>query len=160
MKRSFTSLRVLYLQGTSVDDEGVRDYLPCFTHLRAVSLGGPSLTDIALMYLPLLKNIKRLVIGGPNFTPSGMLNLMRGLCSQLEYLKIWQTNITDEVVKQIASAKQLQKLNLDGCTNITDQGISYLLNLKSLTHLSLFGCTQVTDRGPRSISHEKLTIVR
>lgn len=158
--RSFHSLRVLYLQNTAVNDEGVRDYLPRLSQLTAISLGGKSLTDNALLYLPLLRNVKRVVIGGPNFTSNAVLNLLKSVGAELEYLKIWQTDITDDVIEQIALARQLTKLNLDGCELITDRGISYLTGHKTLTYLSLFGCTQVTDRGPRAISHDKLKVVR
>jgi hypothetical protein len=89
-----------------------------------------------------------------------MLDLIKRLSPELESLKIWQTDITDEAVKQISQATKLKKLNLDGCTKITDEGIFHLRGHKNLTYLSLFGCIQVTDRGPRAISHDKLKIVR
>ena len=65
--------------------------------------------------------------------------------SNIIWLNLAGTEITDAALKQIARLPQLRKLHLER-TNIGDDGLKHLKGASQLTYLNLYG-TQVTDAG-------------
>lgn len=73
------------------------------------------------------------------------LKLLLSLKSQLVWLDLKATSISDEGLREISQLTALRKLNLD-YTSITDKGIEYIGSLSELTSLNLVG-TKITDEG-------------
>jgi RNA polymerase sigma factor (sigma-70 family) len=73
-------------------------------------------------------------------------------------LVLQSAKITDAGMKELATRKNLTKLNLFG-TQVTDKGLKELAELKNLTSLFLFG-TSVTDAGLAELANVKnLTVL-
>jgi Leucine Rich repeat len=62
------------------------------------------------------------------------------------------TDVTDQLLRQIASCEQLQSLDLTGCEDVTDVGLSELAVCKHLQSLKLRLCRKVTDNGMRELA--------
>ena len=69
--------------------------------------------------------------------------------SNIIWLNLAGTEITDAGLKQLASLPHLQKLHLER-TRIGDEGLKHLKAASQLTYLNLYG-TQVTDAGLQHI---------
>lgn len=67
------------------------------------------------------------------------------LSKQLVWLKMGNTQISDNALKEIGKLETLTRLSLEH-TNISDIGLANLKGLKNLQYLNLFG-TKVTDKG-------------
>jgi uncharacterized membrane protein len=75
--------------------------------------------------------------------PSGTLQLLNSLQTQVLWLNLGGTSVTDEDLGSIARLENLRVLYLND-TDITDRGISYLKPSKKLIYLNLVD-TRVTD---------------
>ena len=64
-------------------------------------------------------------------------------------------NVTPEQLKALATAKQLEHLDLTGCANLTDKCLEELEGLTNLKSLNLQDCRQVTNRGLSSVAKLK-----
>lgn len=71
--------------------------------------------------------------------------LLEPLRSQLVWLKLSNTQITDSALHSVAQLTQLTRLQLE-YTAITDEGLKALAGCKQLKYLNLVG-TKVTDKG-------------
>ncbi len=65
--------------------------------------------------------------------------------AKVTFLSLWDTQITDEGLKDVTKLQKLEKLNLLN-TQITDAGLKEVAKLQNLEELDLSG-TQVTDGG-------------
>ena len=72
------------------------------------------------------------------------------VCNQLVTVDLSATKITDQAVKQLASAKNLRLIRLAE-TGVTDASIDTLLKLTNLESVNLYG-TAVTDAGVAKLS--------
>ncbi len=100
-----------------------------------------------LLVLPLSKEQNQLEISAVNaltFNDTQAATLLE-LSTQIVWLKLGNTQISDATMIQIAKLKNLQKLHLEE-TKITDAGLKQLKALAHLEYLNLYG-TAVTDVG-------------
>ncbi|MGN6618120.1 MAG: c-type cytochrome domain-containing protein [Ilyomonas sp.] len=91
-------------------------------------------TDLALLQ-PVKKQLVWLKIGDTNISDNGLKYISE--CSNLMLLQLNNTAITDRGLKQLDKLQQLQSLNLVA-TNVTADGVSALKNLKQLHSLYLY----------------------
>jgi hypothetical protein len=64
------------------------------------------------------------------------------------------TNVTDETLRAIGKARNMEYLVLADCGAVTDQGLQYLSQMTELKTLMLGG-TNVTDEGLAHLAHLK-----
>jgi hypothetical protein len=76
-----------------------------------------------------------------------------GMATQIVDLNLARTQVTDEVLKEVAKLSNLESLNL-AQTQVTDAGIAYLKSMAKLKYLNLYG-TKVTDECLPSIAGMK-----
>lgn len=103
------------------------------------------LSDINVLVLPLSKEVNQLevtCINNKNFSDNDA-KLLDNISSQLVWLKLSNTKITDAGLVNAAKLPNLVKLHLTN-TAVTDKGIDNLVNLKYLEYLNLVG-TSITD---------------
>jgi hypothetical protein len=60
--------------------------------------------------------------------------------------------VTDNLLKKIASCEQLQSLDLSDCEGVTDAGVSELAACKHLQSLNLRLCRKVSDSGLKELA--------
>jgi hypothetical protein len=105
------------------------------------------LKKLGLLVLPLSKENNQLEISAVNvrtFTDAQASALVK-LSDQIVWLKLGDTQITDEALTAIGKLKNLQKLHLER-TAVTDAGLKKLTGLTYLEYLNLYG-TKITDAG-------------
>ncbi len=87
------------------------------------------------------------IISGQQNGLSGdqLAGMLEPLATQLIWLKMGNTNLTEKGMRSIGRLRALTRLNLDH-TGIDDQALSQLKGLDSLQYLNLVG-TEVTARG-------------
>ncbi len=105
------------------------------------------LKKAGLLVLPLSKEQNQLevsAVNARNFSDT-QAALLPKVSSQLVWLKLGDTNISDAALAQVAKLKNLQKLHLEQ-TKVTDAGLKQLKGLPNLEYLNLYG-TAVTDAG-------------
>jgi len=110
--------------------------------------------------LSLKKSLKELVNGMPNLESlnlSGCYNLtdsslegvfIRDLSSLKELNLSLCKDVSDQSMQRIStSCKNLEVLDLAGCTKITNASLMSISHLKNLRKLNLRSCRQISDRG-------------
>ena len=116
-----------------------------------VAAASPTVIDevkkSGLLVLPLSKEQNQLEVSAVNARHFNdeQASLLPKLSTQLVWLKLGDTDITDATLVQVAKLKNLQKLHLEQ-TKVTDAGLSQLKGLSNLEYLNLYG-TAVTDAG-------------
>ncbi|QMW02762.1 c-type cytochrome domain-containing protein [Spirosoma foliorum] len=105
------------------------------------------LKKAGLLVLPLSKEQNQLEVSAVNARTFNdtQAQLLPKLSSQIVWLKLGDTEITDATLAQVARLKNLQKLHLEQ-TKVTDAGLKQLKGLEYLEYLNLYG-TGVTDAG-------------
>lgn len=105
------------------------------------------LKKAGLLVLPLSKEQNQLEVSAVNARNFNDVQaaLLPQLSSQLVWLKLGDTPVSDAALAQIAKLKNLQKLHLEQ-TKVTDAGLKQLKGLTNLEYLNLYG-TAVTDAG-------------
>ncbi len=105
------------------------------------------LKKTGLLVLPLSKENNQLEVSAVNVRTFSdpQAALLTKISTQLVWLKLGDTQITDGAMVSIAKLKNLQKLHLER-TAITDAGLRQLANLPYLEYLNLYG-TAITDGG-------------
>lgn len=78
-------------------------------------------------------------------TGDPQLALLRPIESQVAWLGLGKTQVTDGGLEQIKGLKNLRKLDLHG-TGITDAGLAHLAGLQDLRYVNLYD-TKITDAG-------------
>ena len=105
------------------------------------------LKKAGLLVLPLSKEQNQLEVSAVNahsFSDAQAV-LLPKISTQLVWLKLGNTTISDAALAQVAKLKNLQKLHLEQ-TSVTDAGLKQLKGLPNLEYLNLYG-TAVTDAG-------------
>ena len=62
------------------------------------------------------------------------------------------SEVTDTLLKTVATCKHIQSLDLTNCQGVTDAGMKELSSCKQLLSLSLRFCTNITDAGIKELS--------
>lgn len=138
------NLKEVHLFRTAVGDEGLR-VLSQMPNMETLNLRDTRLSDQGVEYLANLKKLKKLDLSecnSPGITDQAGASFAK--MENLRQLNLWATTISDPCVQQITSMRQLTWLNLDN-TKITDQGVAMLSDMPQLTWLHL-GKTAVTDQ--------------
>lgn len=91
-----------------------------------------------------------------NITDKGMVFL--ATLSQITWLHIGSTDITNEGTPILAAMTQLEYLSLSFCPRLGDRGMRPLKALTRLTYLDLQGCVKVTHSAIVSLERRGLTI--
>lgn len=104
-----------------------------------------------ILVLPIAQNINYLQV---NFISDSLVDksdvqLLVQLKPQLIWLKLANTNTSDETLTNVGQLTNLTRLDLSG-TNITDKGMAQLANLASLQYLNL-AKTKITLQGIQSL---------
>ncbi len=81
---------------------------------------------------------------GFSLNPDDQLAHLKDL-SNVAYLHLGNTSVTDRGMAQLAGLTTLTRLHLEK-TKISDAGLEYLKNLHNLSYLNLYG-TAITDAG-------------
>lgn len=81
---------------------------------------------------------------GPAFTDED-LRLLLPLASQIAWLDLAGTGISDEGLRWVGELKHLVRLHLEN-TSVTDRGLAHLAGLSYLEYLNLYG-TGISDQG-------------
>ncbi|MCE6990686.1 c-type cytochrome domain-containing protein [Dyadobacter sp. CY323] len=88
-------------------------------------------------------------VNAPNFDDKQM-ELLKPVSTQIAWLKLGDTKITDAALEQIAKFPNLNKLHLEH-TGISDKGVHALKGVKLLEYLNVVD-TKVGDEGLRGIA--------
>lgn len=120
------------------------------SHYLSVSfVNARSVTDADLQLLmPLKTQLLWLNLGRTTVTNEGLKIIAQ--LSSLRQLHLGYTSVNDDGLKQLASLAQLRYLNLVG-TPITDKGLAHLVALKKLQKIFLYQ-TQVTAGGIKDLA--------
>ncbi|MDB5346500.1 MAG: hypothetical protein JWP89_4877 [Schlesneria sp.] len=122
--KSVSRWKSVTLSKTSVDDKGLIDLCHRAPNLEELHIASDLLTDVAMGAICSLPKLKSLLLDGvPNVGDLGIANVSR--IADLRELYLNGTQLTDEGVKAITSAKHLWSLSLKG-TKITDTGVALL----------------------------------
>ncbi|RYF73540.1 MAG: ribonuclease inhibitor [Cytophagaceae bacterium] len=110
------------------------------------------LKKTGLLVLPLSKENNQLEVSAVNVRTfsDAQATLLVKLADQIVWLKLGDTQISDDAIASIAKLKNLQKLHLER-TQITDVGLKKLTGLTYLEYLNLYG-TAITNAGLASLS--------
>lgn len=130
------SLHFLSLDGTKITDAGISN-LRTLHELLELHLDSTGLTDRGMKYLAEITSLKNLSVQGDEITNDGLKSIA-GL--QLRSLFFSGAPVTDDVFKDIASMKQLQRLGFRACKNIRGDGIKNLDSLPSLQFVDASNC--------------------
>ncbi len=138
---------ILTVLQTSVAMQKVRTDIPIATIGKADEKIIDQLKARNIMVLPVAQNTNYLMA---NFVTDSIINiddlqLLVQLKPQLIWLKLHNTNITDEALTSIARLTNLTKLDLSN-TFITDKGLPQLSSDSNLQYLNLVG-TKITGAG-------------
>jgi len=108
------------------------------TEIEELYLGGPTMTDGALVHLTKMTKLKKLHLSQSNITGSGLADLT-GL-TQIEELDMENSQIGNAGLVHVGKMSSLRKLNISGnpiTGKVTDAGLAHLKNLSSLEILFL-----------------------
>lgn len=148
--------------GTGVADSKPTNGLPAPVSpvlTMRMAAANPAVIDevkkAGLLVLPLSKAQNQLEVSAVNARHFNdeQASLLPKLSTQLVWLKLGDTDITDASLVQVAKLKNLQKLHLEQ-TKVTDTGLSQLKSLTNLEYLNLYG-TGITDAGLANLSSLK-----
>ncbi|GAB3952519.1 ribonuclease inhibitor [Spirosoma harenae] len=135
--------------GANVASTGPAPESPVLT--MKVPAADPAIIDelkkAGLLVLPLSKEQNQLEVSAVNARTfnDAQAALLPKAGTQIVWLKLGDTEVTDAALTQVAKLKNLQKLHLEQ-TKITDAGLKQLKNLTNLEYLNLYG-TAITDAG-------------
>jgi Leucine Rich repeat len=104
----------------------------------------PNFTDAGLAHIARIRGLEELTLIRTKVTDKGMKHLRN---SQLTYLGLWHTGITDQSLFYIAGMHSLKQLHLKDCDRISDVGLAKLRKLENLWMLNLSECNGITDAG-------------
>ena len=167
--KDLKNLEVLSLNGTQIDDFGLAS-LRAATHLRQLSLAGTDCTfsGVAHFFVELQHRsldealeatlpIQRNEVGAVTSldlaslrTTDAAASYLKGL-DHLEWLSLNGSDVSDEILRQIADLPRLTLLNLNN-TSISDKGLAYLAKSRQLQTLHLAN-THVTEAGVTRLKH-------
>ena len=110
---------------------------------------------MGLLVLPLSKEQNQLEVSAVNARTfnDAQSAMLPKLSSQIVWLRLGDTEISDATLVQVAKLKNLQKLHLEE-TKITDAGLKQLKGLANLEYLNLYG-TAITDAGLADLANLK-----
>ncbi len=117
--------------------------------LRQLGLSGTAASETVLQQLELLVELEELSIG-PRAELDADLNGLSRL-QKLTNLRLDFLVVSDELMRQIASLPNLQRLELFDCSGVTDEGMKHLEGHSKLEFLALRGLYQVTDQSMNTI---------
>jgi len=132
-----------YVEFLDVTDEEVARYLRPPESLTKLLLGHTSVTDAALKSLGKATQLQWLDLTGTKITDEGAVHL--GGAVNMVDLNLEGTGITDQSLRVIEKFERLEQLDLSG-TNVTDQGMSSVAKLPNLKELWLTR-TAISDAG-------------
>ena len=138
---SFKSLHTLDLANTNVTDAGIKDFSK-LKGLRSVNLHG---TKISIVGLKELAGLKLKKLGIPIALTDESLKHFLAALEPPTALRLFETQVTELGMKDLAGATSLQILDL-GYLPVTDNGLKNLAGLTNLQTLDLRG-TKVTGTG-------------
>lgn len=133
------------VQGIAVhhaDDEvlwSIGDKLSGITYLH---LDGWNVMDHGLVYLHRLTNLETLYLDNTSVT-GRVFSELRGM-SNLQYLEITSSQMTDDGVAKLIRLPKLWGISLEGNHHLTEATVHHLRQMKRLTHVDLVG-TKITD---------------
>jgi Leucine-rich repeat (LRR) protein len=107
--KNMTTLKELYLRGTSITDEGVKN-LSGLTNLIELDLSDVNITDEGVASLAGLTNLRKLSLQGADLTDAG-IDALRNM-SQLEELSLYRTKVSNAGLAKLAALKNLRSLDL------------------------------------------------
>ena len=138
---SFKSLHTLDLANTNVTDAGIKDFSK-LKGLHSVNLHG---TKISIVGLKELAGLKLKKLGIPIALTDESLKHFLAALEPPTALRLFETQVTELGMKDLAGATSLQILDL-GYLPVTDNGLKNLAGLTNLQTLDLRG-TKVTGTG-------------
>jgi hypothetical protein len=137
------SLRMLYLEGEGVSDDGLANLKGLRSLEKLVFSIGTKVTDRGLVHIVGLKSLQDLRLGWSSVTDAGLAQIKE--LTALRSLGLSWCQITDAGLAHIQRLGALQRLSLED-TAVTDAGLAHLEDMKALQWLDLSN-TEVTDGG-------------
>jgi Leucine-rich repeat (LRR) protein len=143
----FDTVVIVTIEGDNVDDEFLEN-VGKLRGVEKVDLVGHSAPDLTPAGMAQLCNLPRL----KNFNTRRGIAIPRGfvagLAGRTGIRSLWlpQAAVTDDEMAIIGAFTDLEFLQLDG-SNVTDQGFAHVANLKKLTILDMPG-VRITDLAP------------
>lgn len=140
------SLTHLVLDGTQISDDGLAQ-LDGMKTLESLSICKTRITGRGFVHFKQLKRLKELMLRDSPIDDDGLAKGVMGLqhLSQLHYLDLCSTAITDTGMRAVSRLRQIAVLDC-GNTRITDSGLGALTKLNQLAHLDL-SRTCITNAG-------------
>lgn len=116
-----------------------------FEKLKYLNLNGSEyLSDKGMESLSSLKHLEGLEIAyAMKISDQGFQFLNR--FSQLKYLNLRKTNVSDEILKTLSLLENLECVNLNECSNFTEIGLFALQKLPKLHTLFIGDCPQINQ---------------
>jgi len=141
-----TKLTNLNISGCQLITEQGIIYLAAFRNMEKLSLlnlgySKVCVTDAALARLTCLTKLRSLHIGSmqlvnPYVTDAGLQMIAKNY-QELRQLGLMSLHVSDKGVQALTTLKQLQALNLRGCTHVSGACVQYLAQLTGLSDLCL-----------------------
>jgi Leucine-rich repeat (LRR) protein len=136
----------LYLNGTQISDEGLAK-LASLQHLNDLDLGYTTLTGAGFAKVK-FTSLKKLTFRGcDQLTVDGFKQIVK--CQNLEKLDLYESNIDDPFLQEIAKLPKLKTLWADH-TRLTNAGLPYLNNMTQLRSFTL-DKTAITREGMQQL---------
>jgi Leucine Rich repeat len=136
----------LGLGGSKITNQGLAE-LSDLRELEHLDLSNTAISDDGLQHLKNLTGLRFLALNNSKVTGTGLQHLKAlGDLAELELTDC----ATDEGLKTISGAKNLQRLLLDS-SKVTDDGIKQIKTCSNMRLLTL-GSTQVTDAGLKHVA--------
>jgi uncharacterized membrane protein len=114
------------------------------------------LKDKGVLVRPLANEVHWLqanVVSQKRQPADSLMHSFLKVSSQLTWLNLGGTEITDDALSSIGALKNLTRLHLEN-TDVTDKGLQHLKQLPYLEYLNLYG-TRVTDSGIQELASLK-----
>ncbi len=136
----------LYLIGTQISDEGLAK-LASLQHLDDLNLGYTTLTGAGFANVTFTSLKKLSFRGCEQLTVDGFKQIVK--CQNLEKLDLYESNIDDPFLQEIAKLPKLKTLWADH-TRLTNAGLPYLNNMTQLRSFTL-DKTAITREGMQQL---------
>ncbi|MDB5387017.1 MAG: blaR1 3 [Planctomycetaceae bacterium] len=161
-------LKEIWFSGTTIEEIVLEDLRDLERIIFNVNFYDESQgKQVNWSHLPLktirLKNLPKITSfdnrgGGNNLSNTRVTKLEFESMNQLKELHVWGMQLTDDVLRAVAGAPNLEQIDLSrpygsrfgGRTEISDEGLKSLSGLKKLTVLGLTGA-HISDQGVRTI---------
>jgi hypothetical protein len=120
------------------------EYISTVRSLRNLTIESHSLSDQDISSISLLSNLEGLQVISDKLTDEGLINAVSNL--SLKRLSVESQHVSGAFVKRLSHPDAITQLSLMNC-DINDDVLKKGISLKNLESLDLRGCSKITDEG-------------